>query len=353
MLGRGNLPYRSIRLLVVLVIYISSFIVSHQTVSAATALEQRSDKIDSSLVSAIATHQIGFTMTDILSPVGSIVVEFCSNTPIPYDSCAFPIGFDASAAVLSSQSGETGFSIHANTTSNRVVLTRVAVNPAGIASVYDLSNITNPSSIGSYFIRLHTFGSTDGTGIDLQNGGVVISINERITVSAEVAPYITFCVAATITAFDCSSATNFFIDFGFLLPSTTSHATSEIVAASNAVSGYSITAAGTTLTSGLNTIPALAVPTASTAGSNQFGFNLRQNTVPSNGTDVVGPGTAVPSANYATPNQFSFNNGDIIASVTHSDDIRKFTVNYITNVNGSQAGGVYSTTISFICLANF
>jgi hypothetical protein len=114
-----------------------------------------------------------------------------------------------------------------------------------------------------------------------------------------------------------------------------------------------VTVAGTTLTSGLNTIPALAVPSASVPGVSQFGFNLRQNTIPGDGTDAVGPGTATPSANYNIPNQFTYNNGDIIASVTHSDDTRKFTVNYITNVSSGQAGGVYATTISFICLANF
>lgn len=324
-----------------------------QKAAAATLLAARYDKISSSVVSTVAIHQIGFTMTETSTPIGSVSIEFCSNTPIIEDPCTFPAGFSASSVSLTAQSGETGFSVHPLSSANRVVLTRPASNPSGAASVYDLSNITNPSNTGTYFVRYKTFTSTDATGIEIQNGAVVIYMNNTVTVNAEVPPYLTFCVAITITAFDCSTGTEFFIDFGNFLTSTTSHATSQFLAASNATSGYSVTMTGTTLTSGLNTIPGLATPTNSSTGTSQFGMNLRQNSIPSNGTNPVGPGTAAPSANYNIPNQYTFNNGDIIASVTHSDDVRKFTVNYITNVSSSQAGGVYATTISFICLANF
>lgn len=323
-------------------------------VSAATSLTQRFDKMSSSVAGETAIHQVGFIMTDVTNPVGSVVVEFCSNTPIPGDSCTFPTGFSASAVSLTDQTGETGFSIHANSTANRIVLSRVpAVNPTGVPSTYDFSNITNPSANGSYFVRMSTLSSTDGSGVDIQNGGTVIYINNSLNVSGEVPPYLSFCVAVTITSFDCSTATNYFIDFGNFSTSSSSHATSQFVSASNAVSGYSVTVTGTTLTSGLNTIPALTIPTSSSPGTSQFGMNLRQNTIPANGSDVVGPGTATPTANYNLPNLFTFNNGDIIASVNHSDDLRKFTVNYLTNISSSQAGGVYTTTISYICLANF
>ena len=322
-------------------------------VEAAPLLGERFDKMASSVASDITIHQIGFAMTETSTPVGSVAILFCSNTPIQQDPCTFPNGFSASAANLDSQTGDTGFTIHPNTSANRIVLTRTASNPSGVNSTFDFSNITNPSANGTYFVRLETYSSTDGTGSYIQEGGIVIYINNALGVSGEVPPYLTFCVGVTITAFDCSTATNFFIDFGNLLTSATSHATSQFVAASNAVSGYSVTVSGTTLTSGLNTIPELTVPTASSTGVGQFGLNLRQNTIPGDGTDVVGPGTATPTANYNIPNQFTFNNGDIIASVSHSDDIRKFTANYITNVSGAQPGGVYATTISFICLANF
>ena len=335
------------------ILFIFSSLINPVKAQAVTLLLQRYDKIASSIASDVTTHQIGFVTTDTTTPVGSVVIEFCRNTPIVEDPCSFPVGFSASATTLANQSGETGFSIHPNSTANRIILTRIPVNPTGVPSVYDFTNITNPSTNGTYFLRIKTYSSTDGSGTNIQNGGVVIYINNTLNVSGEVPPYLSFCAAVTITSFDCSTANNFFIDFGTFKTSVTSHATSQFIAASNAISGYSVTISGTTLTSGLNTIPGMATPTASTPGLSQFGFNLRQNTIPADGSDAVGPGTAQPTGSYNLPNQYTYNNGDIIASVTHSDDTRKFTVSYVTNISNSQPGGVYSTTISFICLANF
>lgn len=323
-----------------------------QQAAAETLLEARFDKMSSTIVNEISTHEIGFTMTDTLTPVGSIVIEFCSNTPFSNTPCTIPAGFNAASASLNAQTGEVGFIMFSAST-ERIILTRVPLPPSGVPATYTLGNITNPSNNGTFFVRVQTYSSIDGTGIPIQTGAMVIYTNNFINVNAEVPPYITFCVAVTITVFDCSTATNFFIDFGNFLSSATSQATSEFIAASNAVSGYSVTVAGNTLTSGLNTIPELTTPSPSITGISQFGVNLRQNTIPSGGANPIGPGTATPNPNYNIPNQYTYNNGDIIASVTQSNDIRKFTVNYITNVSNTQAGGVYSATISFICLANF
>jgi hypothetical protein len=331
---------------------LSVFIIA-PSASAGTLLTQRFDKMNDSRASATALHQVGFDITNTSTAIGSISLRFCSNTPSILDACTFPTGMDVSGVNLAAQSGETGFSVHANTTNNRIVLTRTASAPAGGASVYDLANIINPNTDGTLYLRIETFSSTNGLGTNVQDGGVAVYINSALTIGAEVPPYILFCVAVTITAFDCGSADTYFIDFGNFLTSVTRTATSQFLAATNAESGYSVTISGTTLTSGLNTIPRLTVPSTSTTGTSQFGLNLRQNTTPTKGTDVVGPGTALPTANYNTPNQYSFNNGDIIASVDHSDDIRKYTANYITNIGSAQSGGVYVTTLLFICLANF
>lgn len=321
-------------------------------VAAETTLDARYDKMSNTIVSQVSQHEFGFVMSDTLTAVGSVVFEFCSNSPISNAACTVPAGMDASSANLVSQTGETGF-IMLPATTNKFILSRAPANPSGLPATYTFSNITNPSSIGSTFVRLQTYSSIDGTGVPVQTGGIVISINNPINVNAEVPPYLTFCVAVTITLFDCSTATNFFIDFGNFSPSTTSQATSEFIAASNAISGYSITVAGNTLTSGLNTIPEMTAPAGSTTGISQFGLNLRQNTIPSGGANPIGPGTATPNPNYNIPNQYTYNNGDIIASVTTSNDIRKFTANYIVNVSNAQASGVYSATISYIALANF
>lgn len=335
-----------------LVISLLLFRIPVQHVAAETLLDARYDKMSNTIVSQVSQHEFGFVMSDTITPVGSVIIEFCSNSPFSNTPCTAPAGMNASSANFIGQTGETGF-IMLPPTTGQLTLTRAPANPSGVPATYTFSNITNPSSNGTYYVRVQTYSSIDGTGLPVQTGGIVIYINNPITVNAEVPPYLTFCVAVTITLFDCSTATNFFIDFGNFTPTTTSQATSEFIAATNAISGYSVTIAGNTLTSGLNTIPGLATPTASTTGTSQFGVNLRQNTIPSGGANPIGPGTATPSPNYNIPNQYTYNNGDIIATVTNSNDIRKFTANYIVNVSNTQASGVYSATISYICLANF
>lgn len=321
--------------------------------TAQTLLAERFDRMSDSRVSAVVTHLFGFEMLETTDLVGSLVFEFCSNSPILEEPCTVPAGFDISGATLAGQTGDTGFSIHGNTTANRLVLTRLPALPSGTPSTYTLENVTNPSATGTYFVRLQSLGSDDGTGAEIEYGGIAIAINDDIDVSGEVPPYLYFCVGVTITSFDCTSANSYFIDFGFLSTSEARFGSSQFVAGTNAVSGYSVTINGTTLTSGSNTIPGLLLPASSTPGTSQFGLNLRANTAPPIGANPVGSGAAVPDPKYNTPNQFAFADADIVASVPNSDYTRKFTISYITNISGAQAGGVYATTISYICLANF
>lgn len=321
--------------------------------SAQTILGTRADTIASSVSGAVTSHVFSLTMLNTTNVVGSIGFEFCSNTPIPNTGCTFPAGFSAANRVLSAQTGDGGFSIHANSNSNRIVLSRPPLNPTAVLSTYQFDNIVNPSSPGSYYVRLQTYTSTDGTGPDIENGGVVFAIVSSLSLSAVVPPYLKLCVAVTIVSFDCSTANSFFIDMGELSRSTTSKGSSQFVVATNAASGYSVTLSGTTLTAGNNTISALTVPTGSIAGTSQFGLNLRANSNPVVGNEVVGPGGANTGAGYSTPNQYKFQSGDTLVSSSNSDDNRKFTVSYVANINANQPAGVYVTTLTYICLANF
>lgn len=321
--------------------------------TAQSNLGARFDQMNDSRPGVTATHRIGFTYTETSQPVGSVSLEFCSNSPIIGEVCDIPVGLDLSAAILAAQTGETGFSLHTNTTANRVVLTRPSTNPASVPSTYQFDNVTNPTDVGTYYIRLQTYASDDGTGTEIEFGGIAIAINQPFDVSGEVPPWLEFCVGVTITNFDCASANNFFIDFGFLSTTQARFATSQFVAGTNAEFGYNVTLAGTTLTSGTNTIPGLLSPDSSLPGTSQFGINLRANSSPNIGDNVVGAGSAAPDIKYNTVNQYAYTEGDIIASVSDADAMRKFTVSYITNISPAQAGGVYATTISYICLANF
>ncbi len=84
---------------------------------------------------ATAKYILSFTIP-ASETLGSVELQFCSNDPIIGDSCSVPSGFDISGATLSSQSGETGFSIlSSGTNANTIVITR----PASLAAAIPVS----------------------------------------------------------------------------------------------------------------------------------------------------------------------------------------------------------------------
>ena len=76
---------------------------------------------------------------------------FCYN-PIPYEACVTPTGLDVSQAVLSNQTGETGFAISTQST-NHIVLTRAPsmIIWVGSASTYTFNGIVNPTDMSQAF----------------------------------------------------------------------------------------------------------------------------------------------------------------------------------------------------------
>jgi hypothetical protein len=349
--------YRSLRpnAITLLVILTAALLIQAvPRVRAASLMGERYDLTSNSEISGTGTHIIGMTFKNLTDPLGSVELEFCSNDPIPNSPCVVPSGFDISGATLINQTGEVGFSIDASSTVNRILLTRTPVVPTSLSgSTYEFDPVISPDTAGTYYIRLKTFSSTDGTGTVLENGGIALSVNPGFNITAEVPPYITLCTAIVITGFDCSTATTFLIDLGEFSTTSTSRGSSELVVATNAGSGFTISISGTTLTSGINTIPANNIPTGPVPGTGQFGFNLRANTNPLIGADPAGSGTGVITADYNTPNLYKFVNGDALITSSTTSDYHKFTASYIANISSAQAAGIYATTMTYICLANF
>lgn len=284
--------------------------------------------------------------------VGSVRIRFCANSPLVDDPCGAPTGFDISNASIASQQGMTGFVISSNTTANEMVIGRPPALDGPVASIYLFTGVTNPLNGGSMYARIYTYPTSDGTGPYTDAGGLAMYFQGGVGISAEVPPYLTFCLGESITGFDCNTATEPFSDVGILTPIVTGLAQSQMVAATNADGGYSMWVQGGTMTSGNNTIPAMT-GAAAQQGVSQFGINLRANTAPVIGQDPVGPGVATVAAGYNTPNQFRYQSGDFLATSTDPDDNRKYTVSYVVNVDANQPGGVYATTLTYIVLANF
>jgi hypothetical protein len=321
--------------------------------SYAAQLSDRSVAISTATPSVNVTNYIQATIGSI-DPVGSIEFEYCSNSPIVNAPCTAPAGLSLTSAVLSSQTGNTGFSIDTtDSNSNTLILTRTAVPALAVASSYKFSNIVNPSTPNqTTFIRISTYGSTDAVGVFIDQGAVAFSTTSNLSVGAYIPPFLAVCAAQTVTQ-NCSASSGSNLDMGILTSQTTGTATSELAASTNSFNGYSIYILGTTLTSGNNIIDSITTPASSEKGINQFGLNLRQNSEPSVGADPSGLGTATPSPGYDAPNNFTFVSGSQVVNSQLSTQFNLLTVSYIANVANNDPAGIYNTTLTYLASTQF
>jgi len=263
-----------------------------------------------------------------------------------------PNGLDVLTSTLQSQSGETGFVIEAQN-QNEITLARPPIAVHNDTVQYVFANVVNPSvPLQTFYVRISTYTSSDGSGSYNDYGAIASATTAAVNVTTQVPPILDFCAALTVNA-GCSNTSGNFIQFGNLSTITTARGTSQMAAGTNASSGLVITANGPTMTSGNNTIPAMAHPANSLAGVSQFGLNLRANTSPPVGQDPTASGTIVPAASYNIVNQFAYNNGDVVANSPGPSNFETLTVSYIVNIAPSQAVGVYDTTITYVCTASF
>jgi hypothetical protein len=316
--------------------------------------------------------------------VGSIKFEYCTTAAnsVANPTCVAPTDVDLSTATLTAENGVTGFTnlTHGSTSdpelddSNVLFIHKpVPANPGtGVISSYRLSGVTNPTTEGTFFVRISTYQGSDGATTLVDSGVVAASTAEQIILTGTMPESLVFCTGETVpvvvstTIPDCANATAGSIVFDKLFsPTDTSISTSQMAASTNAGDGYAITVNGTTLTSGSNTIPAMNAMALGLRGSGQFGLNLRANTVltssnfPGDSADVSPTPDAVtyngqPATGYDTIDQFKFTSGDVVAN-SNSDGTNGqiFTVSYMANVPGNQPAGTYATTLTYICTPTF
>lgn len=342
-----------IKLFVLLVITLLSIrAYFHQEVRA-IELQDRSVLIGSSLPNVTTTHLFKFDVATE-GALGSIVFEYCTNSADHSEVCDAPAGFSALAAVLDDENGELGFTVHPNSTSNKIIIGRPIIPADDQAVSYSFSNIENPSAARqTVYVRISTHATDDGTGPWTDNGGVAFSTTNAVGLGTTVyvPPYLIFCTGVSVAP-DCSEATGSMLDLGELSTLEPRFVTSQFAGATNDYAGYTTSLLGTTMTSGNNVINPLAVPAPSLPGTPQYGINLRANTNPNVGQNPLGAGTAVPEPDYNTPNIYAFKSGTLTSS-PFSTNFNTFTVSYIVNVPLGQAPGIYSTTITYVAVAQF
>lgn len=324
--------------------------------AASTRFLDRSLYINSAVPGATTSYTVSFGYASPVA-VGSVDMLFCID-PIPYMPCVAPPGLDVSNATLSSQIGETGFSIDPGShTANHIMLTRspAAVPTASGLSSYKFDGVINPTDTNQAFsIRLRSHEAPDATGPLIDFGSVRSQVTDSIMLETQVPPMLIFCLAQEVD-YNCTGTNdNYFTDMGQLSPSSTLTAQSQMAVGTNASGGFAITTAGGPPAAGTNVIDGSSVPTESEQGTNQFGINLVANNSPTIGNDPEGVwANAVPSVDYSQPNKYKYIPGDVIAYSPNVSLMKKFTVSYILNSSKGLHPGVYSTTITYIASGRF
>jgi hypothetical protein len=143
------------------------------------------------------------------------------------------------------------------------------------------------------------------------------------------------------------------LNFGTLSNSSTATQTATFSVIDYTSYGYSVYAYGSTPNNGATPLANIASAAPSSIGTEQFGLNLRANSVPSGlGVDPSG-GFGTYATGYGTVNSYQYNSGDKIATSAKSSGQTNFTISYIINANATTGGGVYTGNLNLICVATY
>lgn len=151
------------------------------------------------------------------------------------------------------------------------------------------------------------------------------------------------------------------VDLGVLSTTSASTATATFNVKAYLSSGYVVTTYSPPPKNNSVTINALTTPTASAAGTEQFGINLVANTLPEVvGNDPVQTPTGTPpfgfgyaAAGYNTPNAYKYVDGDVVAQSDSSSGQTDYTITYIFNISNITPGGEYVMNHALIATATF
>jgi hypothetical protein len=388
----------------------------HTPKAQAAILTNREIKMSSSATSATSTtYHVEFDVGSTTAIQG-IVVAFCANTPIIGDTtCSTATGLDlngAGSVAVSGQSGAGAGLVNLSTFTTATMLdsdrtisltAASAVTPSAVGDTayFDITTVTNPSTLGSFYARIYTYATntaannysaaTPGTYVDA--GGVALSTAAQITVTAKVAERIIFCVYTDSTDpdyndNDCDSQQGTGVSLGdtngVLDPSGPFvDKNAKYTITTNASQGAIIRLKGTTLTKGGDTITAIgSTPTTTnTGGTEQFGlcsYRLTSTTSGLTVDEVYNGGTASETAcgttsqtagtgstggtGSPTQAEFAFDTnatdgtgslyGDTLATKT-AGNYSTGIIAFVGNISNSTEAGIYTTLLTFIATGTY
>ncbi len=149
------------------------------------------------------------------------------------------------------------------------------------------------------------------------------------------------------------------INVGNLSTSAASTTSATFYIRAYLASGYNVVTVSDPPSNGSHLLNALSSPTASSAGSEQFGINLKANTSPTTfganpsqyPDSTFGFGFAAPG--YDTQNVYKYVKNDTIAKSNSSSGRTDYTISYIFNIGSVTPSGVYTMRHDLVAIATF
>jgi hypothetical protein len=336
-------------------VVVGSGILSPFTVNAAS-ITSFSDTVSDLTASANANHTIVFTTPTGVASGQTIILTFNNGTVINSSLTFADVDVLDGASQITLAASPSGSTAGVVRTSATVLTFTNGTTPISAGHVITFkigTNATNQST-GSFQIANGSAGTTilsvSGTFTDTGSVAIPIVSNGVVSISATVQPTISFAVSSNSIYFgNLAAGSTCFAQStnpgSVTCPTTTEAEAFNATAATNSPSGYTITVQGPTLTSGLNTIPALGSNTAATAGTEQFGMRA-----------VASGGSGTVSAPYAASG-FAYTGTASVPAVFASSSSASLTttysIRYVADISATTKAGSYAASHTYVTTGNF
>jgi hypothetical protein len=374
--------------------------------ASAAELTTKSIAMSTSVPSAQAEYSLTFTPATT-EAASSLVVDFCSDTPLPGTTCAFSAATVPTVSTGITSSVGTAGVLGSGSPIHTISVTTIALTAGTPITInFDAtpsSHLTNPTTAVSFYARIITYnGNTAATGggstgyvaatttggttsigtLAIDTGGDALSTASSIGITATVFETLSFCVFTSA----CGTTPALILGgTGGALSTTSTYVNNntQYTIATNAGSGASVTMTGTTLCrpggscatgTSAYTISAMGntaiSPYPTGVGTEQFGMCVDTAGVTGTLTAVAPYKDTVNNCNsglttgvYTGSSLFGFNDsasngtnsaaGDQIMAST--GDIPSYTgsLSFVGNIAATTEAGVYTTSLNLVATGMF
>lgn len=299
----------------------------------------------------------------------TIIIDFCSNSPLAGQTCTAPTGFSvgtptaANLLVNGSTPGGTWTpsALNSGRTFEYSGSAGTAVS-AGNTISFDITSVTNPSTIGSFYGRIFTYTTaapaynTTDTDVFAETGSVALSTASGIGFVFQVPESLQFCVYKS----SCGDTPAVVLGHGansVLDSSQIDTDTALFSISTNALGGAVVNAYGSTPkipSARLNSIGGgTGTMTTMVAGTEAFGFRLS----PTSGTIAAGTCYAGAGNNYCFNDTMLPPSGSPVPITQQATpgpiNSQVMTITFAATASTTTRAGLYTSNIVLIAVATF